>query len=93
MVDPEARLERVGATEKPFAGRHDVMIERVPLGSALRLCGLFLGVWMFGDWVDDLRAPVLGLHTAGGMIAACGCVLFMVSSYVVVRGWQLRHRR
>ena len=92
-ADLDKKPAEVAAMFDGLAGRYDLMIQRVPLGTALRLCGLFLGIWIAGDWVGARRAPVIDLQAVGGILATCGCCLTLVSGYVVVRGWQLRHPR
>ncbi len=85
--------ELVDVPGEPLAHRHDPLLARVPLATALRLCGLFLAMWIIGNWFADLQSSLRGLHTACQVVAACGCLLFIASSYVAIRSWQLRHPR
>jgi len=78
---------------EPLIERHDPLLARVPLASALRLCGLFLGMWIVGNWFADLQHSLRGLHSACEVVAGCGCFLFVASSCMAVRIWQLRHPR
>ncbi len=78
---------------EPLIDRHDPLLARVPFASALRLCGLFLGMWIVGNWFADLQHSLRGLHIACEVVAGCGCFLFVASSYIAVRSWQLRHPR
>lgn len=88
-----ARSETIDAGSKSPRGWDDALLAGVTFGSALRMCGLFFGVWMVGSWIRDLHTSIKGIHTLGGAVAIGGCVLFSVCSYVAVRAWQLRHPR
>jgi hypothetical protein len=94
MVDPEARRQLTpDAAPEHRSGWHDLLLERVPFGTALRMCGLFLGMWMVGNWFGDLPHLGQGLRGLFGLVAAGGCCLFVAASYVAVRAWQLRRPR
>ena len=94
MMDPEAARQLTSdAAPQPTSGWHDLLLERVPLPTALRMCGLFLGMWMVGNWFADLHTSVRGFRALFGLVAACGCCLFVAASYIAVRAWQLRRSR
>jgi hypothetical protein len=95
MVDTATAVgpESMDGGAEPLIDRHDPLLARVPFPSALRLCGLFLGMWIVGNWFADLQDSLRGLHTACEVVAGCGCFLFVASSYIAVRSWQLRHPR
>jgi hypothetical protein len=67
------------------------LLAGVGLGPTLSMSAVFLSAWVFGDWVSDLHTSIAGVHALAGLVAAGGCFLFVASSYVAVRGWQLRH--
>jgi uncharacterized membrane protein YiaA len=63
----------------------------VTIGSSLKMCGLSFGIWMVGVWIAGLHTSVKGIQAVGGVIAVGGAVLLLVSGYVAIRAWQLRH--
>ena len=81
-----------GCSERPPTPQVP-LLARVPFTTALRFCGLFLGMWIVGIWFAHLQKTLTGLHTACEVVGACGCLLFIASSYVAIRAWQFRHPR
>ena len=75
--------------QEPTPGPRMPLLARIPFATALRFCGLFLGMWIVGNWFADLQKSLRGLHTACEVVAGCGCLLFVGSSYVAIRAWQL----
>ena len=57
------------------------------------MCGLFLLLGMAGNWLADVHTVVPGVNLAGAVIELPAYVLCLVSGYVSVRVWQLRHAR
>ncbi len=85
--------ENLDALAEPTPGPRIPLLARIPFATALRFCGLFLGMWIVGIWFADLQDSLRSLHTACEVVAGCGCLLFIGSSYVAIRAWQLRHPR
>ncbi len=90
---PAVNSEIIDALEEPPRSPQVPLLARIPLATALRFCGLFLVMWIVGNWFAELQKSLRGLHIACEVVAGCGCLLFVASSYVAIRAWQLRHPR
>jgi hypothetical protein len=63
------------------------------IGALLNLCGLFLAVWMAGNWIAGLPTSIEGIDAVGAALGLAGCIAFLLCSYATVRAWQVRHHR